>query len=545
MFYKNLSVGKKIAVIFAAITAIVIAFGIFLMNELKLVRVGVLNFADSTIPSLISVEDLQFEVSYVRRTQYAILTYSDPQAIRQRIDKAVEQNRQIERMFEAYKASVEGIASDHEQQVIRELSLAWRNYQNSLNGFAEAALKGDVATAQPILAGTFDEFQTLSATLDSLREINLGFVKQNRTDMLASTDRVSTISLTVIVSLVIFMGLMNLFLTRQICRPLNQVMDLSGEIASGNLAYHLDRGEIGNDELGMLADSSMKMQENLRTLVEEVIAAVTQLGAAVEEVSAVSEQSSQGMQQQQNEITMVATAMDQMKATVAEVASNTEVASVSATSASDESRLGSKDIQQSIELILRVSAEIDNAGKLVQHLEQESNNINMVVDVIRDIADQTNLLALNAAIEAARAGEQGRGFAVVADEVRTLAARTQDSTGEIVSIIDKLQKSAIEAKEATSESCNMIQDCLAQSQNTGRTIESIEQSVGQIADMSQQIASACSEQDSVTDELGRNVETINQSSKEVATGAEQTAQACVELSQLAANLQSMMSRFRV
>ncbi len=142
-------------------------------------------------------------------------------------------------------------------------------------------------------------------------------------------------------------------------------------------------------------------------------------------------------------------------------------------------------------------------------------------------------------------GEQGRGFAVVADEVRTLAGRTQDSTSEIVSIIDKLQKSASEAKEATSGSCSMIQECVTQSHTTGETIHKIEQTVAQIADMSLQIASACSEQDSVTEELGRNIESIHQSSTEVAVGANQTAKASVELSQLAANLQSMMSRFRV
>jgi len=272
---------------------------------------------------------------------------------------------------------------------------------------------------------------------------------------------------------------------------------------------------------------------------------VTQLNTAVEEVSAISEQSSQGMKQQQDEITMVATAMDQMKATVADVANNTEEASSAATSASNESKQGSEEVQQSVDSILKVSDEIQNAGTLVHQLEQESANISMVVDVIRDIADQTNLLALNAAIEAARAGDQGRGFAVVADEVRTLAGRTQDSTGEIVSIINKLQKSAHEAKEATSQSCNMITLSVEQGQQTGIKINSIEDNVSKIAEMSMHIASACSEQDSVAEELGRNIENINLSSTEVAEGANQTAQACIELSQLAANLQTTMGYFRV
>lgn len=543
MTYKNLSVGKKIAVVFAAIAAIIIAFGVFLMSELKLVREGTVNFTDSTLPSVLSVEALKYEIASNRTTQFFTLTHrNDVEEMKSTLQRTQRDSQRIERMLESYGATV---ASDHERQIFMRVNNAWGRYADAINVFESASEKNDFIKAEQVLINTYSQFNELMIALDGLRDLNLDFVANNRTDMLASIARVITLTFSCIFGLLILMAIMNVFLTRQICLPLNLVMMLSGEIASGNLTHYLKRDEIGNDELGMLADSCVKMQDNLRGLVEDIVAAVTQLSAAVEEVSAVSEQSSQGMKQQQDEITMVATAMDQMKATVADVASNTEVASISATSANDEAKFGSKDVQQNIESILKVSQEIENAGELVDQLEKESSNISIVVDVIRGIADQTNLLALNAAIEAARAGEQGRGFAVVADEVRTLAGRTQDSTSEIVSIIDKLQKSASEAKEATSGSCSMIQECVTQSHTTGETIHKIEQTVAQIADMSLQIASACSEQDSVTEELGRNIESIHQSSTEVAVGANQTAKASVELSQLAANLQSMMSRFRV
>ncbi|MGF1787657.1 methyl-accepting chemotaxis protein [Photobacterium swingsii] len=521
---------------------ILIGFGLFINSELNTVRNGVINFTDSTLPSVLSVEDIMFEMSYARRTQYAILTYKELDQINSRITKANEQKQEIERMLEAYGATV---ASNDEQRIFNNVMSSWRAYNQALNGFDESAGHGDMATAQPILAGTFDEFNKLDASMNALLEMNLGFVASNRVSMLASIASVINITIFSILGLISFMVMTNVFLTRQICRPLNIVMAQSQAIAGGDLTHQIQRDEIGNDELGKLADISITMQLNLRSLIEEIVAAVTQLSSAVEEVSAVAAQSSAGMNVQQNEITMVATAMEQMKATVAEVASNTEVASSSASEANIEASEGAAEVTETIQHIQSASAEIENAGALVGQLVKESENISMVVDVIRDIAEQTNLLALNAAIEAARAGDQGRGFAVVADEVRTLAGRTQHSTGEIITIIEKLQKSANEAREATNESCSLIHSCVEQSQNTGEKIQSIEATVGRIADMSVQIASACSEQDSVTEELGRSVTKINESSAEVVEGSGHTTQACHELSQLAVNLQQAMSRFRV
>ncbi|KMV30022.1 chemotaxis protein [Photobacterium swingsii] len=540
--FRNLSIGKKIASVFSAIVLVLIGFGLFINSELNTVRNGVVNFTDSTLPSVLSVEDMLFELSYARRTQYAILTYTDLSDIRSRIAKADQQHEAVAKKFADYGATV---ASADEQRVFDRVMSTWRSYQYSLNGFNEAAGRGDISAAQPILAGTFEEFTALEAAMDELLEMNLSFVATNRTSMLASIASVVNMTIASILGLVAFMIGSNIFLSRQICRPLNFVMAQAQAIASGNLTHNIQRDEMGDDELGKLADTTITMQHNLRSLIEEIVAAVTQLSSAVEEVSAVAAQSSAGMNVQQNEITMVATAMEQMKATVAEVASNTEVASSSASEANIEASEGAAEVTETIQHIQSASAEIENAGALVGQLVKESENISMVVDVIRDIAEQTNLLALNAAIEAARAGDQGRGFAVVADEVRTLAGRTQHSTGEIITIIEKLQKSANEAREATNESCSLIHSCVEQSQNTGEKIQSIEATVGRIADMSVQIASACSEQDSVTEELGRSVTKINESSAEVVEGSGHTTQACHELSQLAVNLQQAMSRFRV
>ncbi|HHQ4555191.1 TPA: methyl-accepting chemotaxis protein [Aeromonas veronii] len=542
MFYKNLSIGKKIAVVFAVIAAVNVVFGVFLSSELRGVRDRVLNFTDSTLPSVLSVETLLYDVSYVRRAQFALLMVNDAADLQARRSRIQQNIQKVDNAFHAYEATV---GADHERQVFNQAKQQWLSYQRSVNEFDQLLVQGQQEQAKVQLFASNAAFGSLEQAVNALIDVNLGFVKENRSSLLGSVSMVISFAMVSIGSLLLFMIAMTWFLTRQICLPLQAVVAQANAIAAGDLTHQLERQHIGRDELGALAKASLKMQDNLRGLIEEVVAAVTQLGAAIEEVSAVSEQSAKGIQSQQQEISLVATAMTQMKATVADVAGNTESASESASSANALARSGNQDVQRSLVAITRVAEEIEQAGTLVAELERESAQINVVVDVIRGIADQTNLLALNAAIEAARAGEQGRGFAVVADEVRTLAGRTQASTGEIVAIIETLQSRANQAKEVTGLSCDMIRQCVTQSEQTGTGIQQIEEAVAQIADMAIQIASACGEQDAVSDELGRNVERINESANEVAQGADHTARACLELSQLAVGLRQTIGRFRL
>ncbi|EKP0302884.1 methyl-accepting chemotaxis protein [Aeromonas veronii] len=542
MFYKNLSIGKKIAVVFAVIAAVNVVFGVFLSSELRGVRDRVLNFTDSTLPSVLSVETLLYDVSYVRRAQFALLMVDDAADLQARRGRIQENIRKVDEAFRAYEATV---GADNERQVFNQAKQQWLTYQRSVNEFDMLLVQGQHEQAKTQLFASNPLFGALEQAVNSLIQVNLGFVKENRGSLLGSVSMVTTFAMVSIGALLVFMVVMTWFLTRQICLPLQAVVAQANAIAAGDLTHQLERQHIGRDELGMLAKASLKMQDNLRGLIEEVVAAVTQLGTAIEEVSAVSEQSAKGIQSQQQEISLVATAMTQMKATVADVAGNTETASSSASSANALARSGNQDVQRSLVAITRVAEEIEQAGTLVTELERESAQINVVVDVIRGIAEQTNLLALNAAIEAARAGEQGRGFAVVADEVRTLAGRTQASTGEIVAIIETLQSRANQAKEVTGLSCDMIRQCVDQSEQTSNGIQQIEEAVAQIADMAIQIASACGEQDAVSDELGRNVERINESANEVAQGADHTARACLELSQLAVGLKQTIGRFRL
>ncbi|OOF06678.1 methyl-accepting chemotaxis protein [Salinivibrio sp. MA607] len=539
---KNLSIGKKFTAAFSLIGIAVVIFGFYIFTQVSGMRDNMLNFTDDTLPAVLEIERLSEEIVRIRQDQYAVLTFSDPAERREILGEIDVMKRDYSRALDAYQ---ESLWYDDEKAIFSRIQNNWDKYNQELSAFPDRVEDGQLTAAQQILSKSFGTFGQLDKSLTEMSELMQGFIGKNRASMLSQVSTVSMTIIGVLLAVIAFMIVVAVVFTRAIISPLRLVMEQSSAIAKGDLSYQLDRSQIGNDEMGKLADSSMAMQDSLRTLIEEVIAAVTQLSSAVEEVSAVSSQTSTGMQNQQHEVSQVATAMAQMKATVADVAQNTESSSTAANEASEQSRMGAQDIDGMVASIRKVAEDMRQTGNTVSELDQQSKQINMVVDVIRDIAEQTNLLALNAAIEAARAGESGRGFAVVADEVRTLAGRTQDSTGEITTIIEKLQQHATQARNATTQSCESIEQCVEQGDQAQQLVRGIETSVENIADMGMQIASACGEQDSVADELSRNIERINDSSQEVAGGADQTAQACSELSQLAQSLQTTMQRFRL
>ncbi|ENM5746697.1 methyl-accepting chemotaxis protein [Vibrio mimicus] len=542
MFLKNLSIGKKIAVSFSVIAVISLGFAIYLISELDRIQSELLNYTDDTLPAMENVDAIKDKMSYWRRTQFAVLPLNDAAQVKQTIQRNNRVQAEINDSLIAYGKTV---WPGEEEQTFKRLMSNWNSYIAVTDKFNQTLLTQGADQAYPILANSLSTFEALESDFTLLIGILHQAMDNNKIQILDSVKTLNSTSIASNLAILVIMVIMTLVLTRMICGPLMIVMKQSNAIARGDLSQTMDRKSIGNDELGTLADASDQMQQNLRQLIDEIIAAVTQLSSAVEEMTQISNQSAEGMKEQQHQITQVATAMTQMKAAVADVARNTEDSASQAMAANSKSQEGARETASMVRSIQQVANIIGEAGETVSELEQQSTQINVVVDVIRGIADQTNLLALNAAIEAARAGESGRGFAVVADEVRTLAGRTQDSTGEITVIIEKLQAMAKQAKDATERSRSSIDKCVEQGTHSQSLMTSIEESIANIADVGTQIASACSEQDSVADELSRNVENIHMASQEVAQGSQQTAQACHELSQLAVTLQETLRRFKI
>ncbi|CRM51187.1 Ribose and galactose chemoreceptor protein [Pseudomonas sp. 44 R 15] len=332
-------------------------------------------------------------------------------------------------------------------------------------------------------------------------------------------------------------------ITRQIIIPLNQTLKVAERVASGDLSHNLESAR--QDELGQLQRAMQSMTVGLRELIGGISDGVTQIASAAEQLSAVTEQTSAGVNSQKVETDQVATAMNEMAATVQEVARNAEEASEAAVAADVQAREGDRVVGEAIAQIERLATEVGNSTIAMGDLKRESDKIGSVLDVIKSVAQQTNLLALNAAIEAARAGEAGRGFAVVADEVRSLAQRTQKSTEEIEELIVGLQNGTQQVATIMDNSRGLTDSSVELTRRAGSALESITRTVSTIQAMNSQIATAAEQQSAVAEEINRSVLNVRDVSEQTSSASEETAASSAELARLGIYLQTLVGRFRI
>ncbi len=347
----------------------------------------------------------------------------------------------------------------------------------------------------------------------------------------------------IVVVVLLLSGLLALMIINNIKSGLAAGMVAMQRIADGDLSRPVE--VTSKDEVAEMLLSLEQMRIKLASVIDGIDGSSATLSSASEELAAASEETSQSVYQQKQETEQLAAAMNEMAATVQEVVCSTTSAAEAAQDAMSESENGRVAVSETIGSIKLLSDEVQRSSAAITKLGCESDNIGMVLDVIRGIAEQTNLLALNAAIEAARAGEQGRGFAVVADEVRTLATRTHDSTQEIQSMIERLQVGARESVQIMDESRKQMDESMHKATEAGAVLEAVLSAVTRITDMNHQIASAAEQQSAVTEELNHNILTISDVADQNACTSNQTAQASTELAETAVKLKEMINVFKL
>ncbi len=436
------------------------------------------------------------------------------------LSDAMENNPKLKDALQGLQSEVENKFRELEGVVTREI----------INDGLTMAPEQYFALATRVIDTNYKLFDASAKELEGLLQARLE----------AELNRRLVISILVLVSLAAILYLFVGFY-QSTMRSIDQLAAASRDLAGGDLRARVSH--VSGDELGMVAHAFNDMGERFCAVIQQMTGANAQLAAASEELSSVTEEGNTGIQRQQQEMTQVATAINEMAASVQEVASNAAAAAKAAEEANRQIAQGRNVINATVESINLLATQVSEASSVIHNLEKESGNIGGVLDVIRGIAEQTNLLALNAAIEAARAGEQGRGFAVVADEVRTLAQRTKDSTHEIQKMIERFRTGTGEAVKVMDQSHHQAQDGKGHAENAGNVFSQIAAAVTSITSMNLQIAAAAEEQTSVSEEINRNVHNVAQIIEQSVVGAKQTASASSELATLAAESQVMVGRF--
>jgi methyl-accepting chemotaxis protein len=539
MSLRTMNIAPRAFLGFSLIGALMLILGIFALSQMSKIRAAGDLVAQNSVPSIQSLDGLTVAGIRMRVLSYRLLTNREPDVQDKTVELFAARNKQISDAQAVYEKL---IASPEERAAYADYVRLLAEYRQIEARLVSLSRAGNVADMAKLLNGesatNSDQMNTVLAKLAEINSKQLTATNQE-----AASEYSSAFNL-VVGLLIVATALTMLFawlLTNSITRPIASALEAAETIAEGNLTRPIKVD--GTDEAGRLLAAMQKMQEKLRDTLMRISGSATQLASAAEELNAVTDESARGLSQQNNEIEQAATAVNEMTSAVEEVARNAVSTSEASKNATASAGDGRDLVQETVNAIERMSGDVQSTADLIGNLAEESRDIGKVLDVIRGLADQTNLLALNAAIEAARAGEAGRGFAVVADEVRALAHRTQQSTSEIERMVGSIQGGTEKAVGSMRNSTERAESTLNIAKGAGLALDTINTAVVEINERNLVIAAAAEEQAAVAREVDRNLVNIRDLSAQSSNGASQTSAASGELTRLAVDLNSMVSRF--
>lgn len=539
MFLRKINIAPRAFLGFAFIAVLVIGLGFFALNRMSLIRQATVEMETNTLPSITLLGAVKESAMRLRVFSLRLLVNREPDMIQESAQIIAETIAQLQSDKSAYSSLPAGT---EEKDTYNKFDATLSQYVSFLNQAVQLSRESKFEDARTMINTTMRQTSdSMTKQLNDLVDIN----RKSTVTLSASAGKQYEVATTAIISVAVIASLLTVLLawllTRSIVAPLSRAVNAAQVIATGNLTKLIEIE--GDDEATRLLEALVIMQKNLRETIEMISGSATQLASAAEELSAVTEESSRGLQQQNGEIEQAATAVNEMTVAVEEVARNAVSTSQASEQSTEIARQGRDKVVQTVQSIQLMTQDVKAASTLVEGLAEQGRDIGKVLDVIRSIAEQTNLLALNAAIEAARAGEAGRGFAVVADEVRALAHRTAQSTREIEQMVAGIQSGTTDTVQSMALNTSRTQNTLELARAAGDALEQITDAISQINERNLVIASASEEQAQVSREVDRNLINIRDLATQSAAGANQTSAASHELSRLAVDLNGMVSRF--
>ncbi|QGZ29144.1 methyl-accepting chemotaxis protein [Stutzerimonas stutzeri] len=541
MSLRKLKVATRFGIGFGLIALIVLTLGVVSITRMGDMRAKALEVDENWLPGVEATGEISKNMVRLREMTLRSVVYTDPQMQAENRKTVDELRGWITKELAAYENF---IGNDAEHDAFKRFKQATLSYMPLQAEVVQLASNGQRNAAMEILNGEINKHaEELMAGLNDLIKVNRDGASAAAAES-ASVYKSSVILTGIAIGIaMMLMIILAILFTRSITVPLDQAVQAAEAVARGDLTKDIEIQ--GNDEPARLLQALKNMQGKLRETIKSISHSSSQLASAAEELNAVTEDSTRGLHQQNSEIEQAATAVNEMTAAVDEVARNAVATSEASRDSDRTAKRGREQVIKTVGAIDALAADVTGTAVQVEELASKVNEIGRVLDVIRAIAEQTNLLALNAAIEAARAGEAGRGFAVVADEVRALAHRTQQSTQEIEQMISGIQQGAGRAVSAMQSSNERARSTLDVAKAAGEALDEISEAISLISERNLVIASASEEQVQVSREVDRNLVNIRDLSVQTSAGANQTSAASRELSSLAVDLNALVNRFVV
>ena len=538
---RNMKIGNRAASVFTLLAALVLIMGLLSLYETRQMDEATDEIRVTWMPAVIALSDISTNLGRARAVTLRAALDDDANERQRSLALLDGINEQLQGSLKEYEDTI--IAAD-DRALFDTFNSAHQHYIDQQMQVLQALSAGDLSQAKAQISGPLT--QHADAMMKAMNALIAYNGKGAETASQRSSDVADEAFTVIIVSLliiVIALAAIATLLTRSIVVPLAAAVAVAERVATGDLTQDIQLR--GRDEPALLLGALSRMQDSLRDTLRKISASSDQLASASEELHTVTEDTSRGLHQQSAEIDQAATAVNQMTAAVEEVANNAVSTADASKGADQTTRDGRDQVNQALSSIQLLVDDVSGTSEEIELLANNANEISRVLDVIGSIAGQTNLLALNAAIEAARAGEAGRGFAVVADEVRALAHRTQQSTAEIEQMIAGIQNGTERAVNAMHNSRGRANGTLEVAQSAGQALEVIAEALASINQRNLVIASASEEQAQVAREVDRNLVNIRDLAMQTSAGANQTSAAAQDLSRLAVDLNGMVAQFKV